>query len=320
MKRRKQLTRDLLPLVEERVAGCNLCAKQRAQVFLVEVCKRLSFTQAETKRVAKSFICPSCEAGPHLYDTVAEWELDEWTDLLRSRRWQKSYGSRLWSLVEHLKETPSLALLHPAGRDLLVAVRRARISTIEDNPWWRAGCANDPTPPPASRFLPADPHKVPIQQGRFNQAVQVALYAADSPDTAATEILGESEGDVWIAGLAFRRPLRLLDVRIRILGERNPQGLLLAGLNLSEPRHEGDKAPREWVITRFIADLVRQRRSVDGILYTSSRRLPFSKNIVLFKSVPTGVSTPPARYRWTWQHFGAPFDLIRSHLKAELMP
>jgi hypothetical protein len=113
--------------------------------------------------------------------------------------------------------------------------------------------------------------------------------------------------------------LRLLDVRIRILGEGNPQGLLLAGLNLSEPRHKGDKAPREWVITRFIADLVRQRPTVDGILYTSSRLPPFARNIVLLKSVPTDVSTVPARYRWAWKHFGPPFDAIRSHLKAELM-
>jgi hypothetical protein len=133
-------------------------------------------------------------------------------------------------------------------------------------------------------------------------------------------VLGESEGDVWIAGLAFRRPLRLLDVSTRILGEGKPQGLLLAGLNLSAPRHEGDRAPREWIITRLIADLVRKRPGVDGILYTSSRLLPCAKNIVLLKSVPTEVSTLPARYRWAWKHFGPPFAPIRSHLKAELTP
>ena len=64
MKRRKQLTRDLLSLAEERVAGCNLCAEQRAQVSVEEVCERLRFAQAETRRVEKSFICPACEAGP----------------------------------------------------------------------------------------------------------------------------------------------------------------------------------------------------------------------------------------------------------------
>lgn len=320
MKRRERLTRDLLPLVEERVAGCSLCAKRRAQVTVEEVCERLRFNQAETRRVRRSFICPYCEAGPHLYDTVAEWEPDEWADIVRSRRWQRLYENRLRSLVEHLEKTPSLALLHPAGRDLLAAVRRARIATVKDNPWWRACCANAPAPPPANRFLPADPHKAAIPAGRFNYAAQVAFYAADSPDTAAAEVLRESEGDVWIAGLTIRRPLRLLDVRIRILGEENPQGLLLTGLNFSEPRHEGDTAPREWIVTRFIADLVRQRPGVDGILYTSSRLPPLAKNIVLLKSAPTDVSTSPARYRWAWRHFGPPFDAIRSHLKAEVIP
>jgi RES domain-containing protein len=319
MQRRTQLTRNLLPLLEERVAGCNLCAKQRAQVPVEEVCERLRFTLAETRRATKSFICPSCEAGPHLYETVAEWEPDEWADLLRRRRWQKLYASTLQSLVKHLEKTPGLALLHPAGRDLQAAVRRARISTVEDSRWWRACCAGNLVPPLASRFLPADPHRVSIPPGRFNHAGQVALYAADSPDTAAAEVLGESEGDVWIAGLAFRRPLRLLDAGIRILGEGEPQGLLLAGLNVSAPRHVSDKAPREWIITRLIADFVRQRPSVDGILYASSRLLPFAKNIVLVKSVPTEVSTLPARYHWAWKYFGPPFAAIRSHLKAELM-
>src|SRR5271154_32786 len=100
MARRGRLTRDLLPLVEERVEGCNLCAKHRAQCLIEEVCERLRSPGGETRRAAKSFICPSCEAGPDLYGTVAAWEFDEWADLLRRRRWQRTYGMRLSSFVK----------------------------------------------------------------------------------------------------------------------------------------------------------------------------------------------------------------------------
>lgn len=114
-------------------------------------------------------------------------------------------------------------------------------------------------------------------------------------------------------------PLWLLDLRVRILGERSLQGLLLAGINLSAPTQEGDAAPREWVVTRFIADMVRSRPTLDGILYTSSKQLPFGENIVVLKSVPVDVSTAPAHYRWSWKTFGFPFEAVRTHMKAEPM-
>jgi RES domain-containing protein len=315
--KRGRLTRDLAALVEERVAGCNLCSSHRSQVVIEDLCERLGFSLAECRRTARAFICSHCEAGPQLYETLAEWEPDEWADIRRRRRWERRYGHRLWSMVELLERTPSLGLLHPVGQELLAAVRRGRISTVTNNPWWRACCKGDATAPPAARFLPADPHAVSIPAQRFNHAGQAALYVSDCPDTASAEILVEEEGALWIAALRFKRALRLLDLRIRILGEGAGQALLLSGLNLSQPKAAGDKAPREYVLTRFIADLVRRRHSVDGVIYTSSRLAPFGTNLVVVRNVPVVVSVAPARYRWSWKMLGPPFGSIRSHMKAE---
>jgi hypothetical protein len=134
-KRRRRLTRNLLPLVEERVAGCNLCAGHRFQVPVEDICDTLRFTTAETRRVAGSFVCPYCEAGSGTFDTVAEWEPQEWADIRRGLRWQRTYGDRLGSLVEHLEHTPSLGTLHPAGAALVAAARRGRVTTLDEGPW-----------------------------------------------------------------------------------------------------------------------------------------------------------------------------------------
>lgn len=322
MRKRGRLTRHLVHLIEERIAGCSLCSGQRPQVSVDELCGRLRLRGSESERVVRSLICPNCEAGPHLYDTLAEWEPNEWAEALRSRRWQRAHEHRLWSLVELLERTPSLGLSHPTGRDLHASVRHARITTLTDNPWWRGCCKNEPSAPPPIRFLPANPHAVAIPAQRFNHAGQVALYVSDSPDTAAAETLREEgeEGELWLAALTFQRPVRLLDFRIRILGDESSQGLLFSGLNLSQPRDLGDQAPREYVLTRFIADLVRSRPLIDGAVYTSSRLAPFGTNVVAVRDVPVVVTTAPARYRWSWKMFGAPFDAARSHMKAEVVP
>lgn len=299
----------LVQLVSEMIAGCNQCSRHRGQASLDEICHRLHLTKSQTKRVIRELVCPGCEASPSLYKTVAEWEPSEWADILKSKRWVARYAGSIRSLAKHIERTPSLALLHPAAKDLTRAVKRATVSTIEEPEWWRACCADQASVPTAERFLPADPHAFNISPGRFNHATQTAYYAARNPETAAIEVLREPKGSVWIARLAFSRSLRLIDLRIRLLGATSLQGLLLTGINFSEPRDEDDKAPRAWLITRLCADLVRTRPRVDGIIYTSSLRPPVSDNIVLVRRVPVKVSSSPEKYTFEWDNLDFRFNL-----------
>ena len=76
--------------------------------------------------------------------------------------------------------------------------------------------------------------------------------------------------------------------------------------------------PREYALTRFIADLIRSRPKVDGIIYTSSRGhiQLFGTNIVLVREMPVALATAPRLYRWDWKMMGPPFGGTRSHLTA----
>jgi hypothetical protein len=291
----KRLTRNLVAIATTRIAGCNLCARSRGQIYVEDLCKSLRFTYSEASRVERALICPGCEAGPALYRTLAEWESDEWRDIQRSSQWELKYSRSLRSLRTFLEETPSLGLLHPFGKYLHESVRQARLTNVESGLWWRACKVNESdVPPQNSRFEFADPHRVPLNPQRFSQAGQTSLYMASAQETCAWEILRRPEGSVWIAGIHIERPIRVIDVRIRLLGT-SKRGCLSAGLRVSDPKNEKDKFPNEYLIPRFIADLVRRRPRVDGILYTSSIR-ELGDNLVLIRQVPIKVEVPPEKY------------------------
>jgi hypothetical protein len=290
----KRLTRDLIAIATARIAGCNLCARSRGQIYVEDLCKSLRFTYSEARRVERALICPGCEAGPALYRTLAEWESDEWRDIQRSSKWELKYSRRLRSLRTYLEETPSLGLLHPFGRYLHESVNKAHLTNVESGLWWRA-CRVDESnvPPQNSRFEFADPHLVPLNPQRFSHAGQTSLYMASAQETCAWEILRRPEGSVWIAGIRLERPIRVIDVRIRLLGT-SKMGCLSAGLRFSDPKDE-DKFPNEYLIPRFIADLARRRPRVDGILYTSSIR-ELCDNLVLIRRVPIKVEAVSEKY------------------------
>ena len=228
-----RLTRDLAILLAQRVAGCDLCASTRVQEYAEDICEKMHFSSAEINRVCKNFTCPNCEAWPRAYRTLAEWEDKEWSAILRSHHWNRRHAGEISSLLRFLEKHPSVGLLHPAAKAMLTAVKRAPCTIVEIREWWRACCPKEESAPPDSRFMPSDIHAYQIPPGRFHHAGQMSFYAADSHETSAIEVLRKLDGAIWIAGVTFNKPLRVLDVRSKMLGDKSPLGFLLAGLNLS---------------------------------------------------------------------------------------
>jgi RES domain-containing protein len=297
--RRARLTKKLCITVQDRLAGCDLCVGPDDEVVDVkDVCRTLHLRVRETNRVVRHLICPNCEAGPHEYGQVARHSPEVWRDLTTHRRWRERYARELSKFAQFLQKYPSLGAQHPLGRRIASAVARARTTTVEPKRWYRAR-PNTPAPLPRDAFLPPDPHAHEVGVGRFNHAGQAAFYAAASPETCCAEKLREDPGEVWIAEVSVDEPIRVLDLRVRILGRGLSGPLLLAGLGVSVPRDPADHSPSAYAITRYIADLVRKRRHVHGLVYTSSRDEPFGENLVLVKDpYPITVRADPRRYRW----------------------
>ncbi len=69
-------------------------------------------------------------------------------------------------------------------------------------------------------FLPPDPEKIPIPEGRYNHAGQAYWYLANSDCGAAAEVTGQGERLAWIQRFQIDELADVLDVRAWSAGER----------------------------------------------------------------------------------------------------
>jgi len=128
------------------------------------------------------------------------------------------------------------------------------------------------------------------------------------PAAAAEESLREridARDGLVIGRMSVTASVRVLDLRVSVLGESPIRSLLLEGLvhtgALRRPTAYEDKSLPQYRVPQYIADLVR-RRGLAGIVYSSSRGLPLefpATNLVLFR-VEDGMvnASSVGRYRW----------------------
>ena len=142
------------------------------------------------------------------------------------------------------------------------------------------------------RVFPAQPQRA----YRFNHTGQLTLYLADDPRTAVVEVLQEDKlkevrAGLWIADVEISSPLRVLDVRMPMpfidhKGQPSILQTLLTGSFLREKKKRKDQFQPQYLVTRFVADLVRYR-NLDGVYYTSCHEYlfrddVFGTNLVVF--------------------------------------
>jgi hypothetical protein len=198
---------------------------------------------------------------------------------------------RLVDLGHFIKQYPTLAALHKTGKELAAAVGKARVSVVEPRRWFRCldGKSAD-----IERVFPIQPQRA----HRFNHVGQLAFYLADDPRTAVLEVLQEEKykevpAGLWLAVVDINSPLRVLDVRMPLpfvnhKGQPSILQTLIAGSFLREKKTRKDDCETQYRVTRFVADLVRDRK-LDGIYYTSCHEYPyrddvFGTNLVILKT------------------------------------
>ena len=279
------------------------------------------------------------------FDKVMAYTETEWREMRRHQSFHQRFRSRFDAFSEFIVRNPLLGGLHPMGIRLARAVRQTPYIALEPSIWFRARRGRDiPGETTEQDVLPADPRKVSLGAGRFNSPGQLGYYLADSQGTAAGEVLPYAEtialmhdrdpqleaSDVSehlgippavaeeslreridardglvIGRISITAPVRVLDLRVSILGESPIRSVLLEGLvhtgALRRPTDYDDKSLPQYRVPQYIADLVRHR-GLAGIVYSSSRGLPPefpATNLVLFR-VEDGMvkAISIGRYRW----------------------
>jgi hypothetical protein len=295
-KRLGRRTSKLLTLAHGRLSGCATCMPDCVNADIDDTLRPLRLNSHERARLFRVLRCPGCGDDIRPFQDVQAYEPNELREMRRQERWHREYRPILTKFDRFVAAYPSLGGLHDVGKRLASAIERARVVTLPAGSlWFRATREQEAT----------DPNFVHKGGGRFHGPGQRALYVADDPIGATVELLREDmtkESTVWIKELTLTRAVRVIDLSITLLGTHSPLPLLLEGMRFSVRRlAEEGPASDEYHLTRYIADLVR-KRSVDGLVHTSSRVHPFrddvfSSNLLLTRAVPFSVERDEP-HRW----------------------
>jgi len=279
------------------------------------------------------------------FNRVVAYTETELSELRRHQAFLDRYARCFDTFNEFMVSHPLLGGLHPIGIKLARAVHSTPYVTMEPATWYRARRGKQIQGEPTEQdLLPPDPRYFALNAGRFNSAGQLGYYLATYPETAAAEILPHAETvalmhdrnpqvdagvvaqhlkvptllaeqllkdrieskDILVIGrVRIASPVKVLDLRVSLLGESPIRSVLLEGLvhvgALRRPTDHEDQSLPQYRVPQYIADLVR-RRGLAGIVYSSSRGLPEDfppTNLVLFRVEDGGVKVLSMdRYRW----------------------
>lgn len=320
-RRRGRPTRVLAELAEERFYGCEECWENNALWDLDEVLKPLKLTVRERRRLMKALRCPRCEAQivDYFYDKVVAYEAEELRHAQKLKRYNMTFRPMLTALHAYLLKYPLLGGSHHAGKVLHKAVHRIRPKTLEAGVWYHARHDRGEVPQ-IKDFLVRDPITQERRAGRFNTFGQTAYYAAVAPELAAIEMTGTRDRDkrIWIAPVRITKHIRVVDLRIQMLGKDERLPLVLSGLIYSgvvSAFTDNDKSLPQYRVPQYIADLLRSRK-IEGVLYTRTRDSGFrnpeawGENLVMLSPELEHVELVSDPVLYCWQQDD--FDLFTS--------
>lgn len=304
-RRRGRRTRRLLEVAWKKFRACEKCSPRQSDDDLEDVIARLRLNRRERDRLERNLYCPNCGMQLSLFDRVAAYTQEQLQYIARSDYWNKKYVAEFDEFHEFLVRHPALGGLHQMGQRFAKAIKKAPTFRLEPATWYHACVPKEKPHCHEEDFLPRDPRKCEVGDGRFNHARQFAYYASNDPEFAATEpkkikremekfaisrrknaSIRKEEGVlVYVARIMLLTPITVLDLRHITLESKQglPLPLLLEGM-----AHEGranravqlltDKSYPQYRVPQYIADLVRWRM-LDGIMFTSSREIPFKPDV-----------------------------------------
>src|SRR5579863_8060491 len=135
---RGRTTRRLIELARERFSACDECARE-AYDYLEETLRRLRLSPQEYRRLRLSLTCLRCDRrlNDPYFQRVVAYSAEELRVDRRHQAFVTKHAKRFEAFQRFLLAYPLLGGLHPFGRELAQAVRRARIVRLEPATWYR---------------------------------------------------------------------------------------------------------------------------------------------------------------------------------------
>jgi hypothetical protein len=236
------------------------------------------------EEVAEIVRCPYCHAHHELYEEVGTKFEGELRFESLMDKWYEAHAPKLEEFHNFLEKYPYLGAAHDFGKEIRDGVASFPSTTLKDVIFYRARRIMDGRDYTVDDFLPPDPKKHTIGEGRYNHAGQSVLYLSDDKDGAAIECLNDGESRAWVQGFRIREIEKILDLSEEEDWADEETTMLACGLTHSGavrlPVDRKISWKPEYFVPRFIADCAKEK-GFNGILFKSVRH--WRSNLVLFQ-------------------------------------
>ena len=235
------------------------------------------------EEVAELVSCPCCGNSYELWEDVGRKSEGELHYESLMAEWYESHEHRLDEFHEFLTKYPYLGAAHDFGKELRQVISEFPSTAIAGELYYRARRVESGREYAIEDFLPPDPAKCFIGEGRYNHAGQSVMYLGADKIGAALECIREGENRAWVHGFRISRIENVLDLSDEeTWAGENTQLLAFGLMHSGAVRRFADRSNSwkpEYFVPRFIADCAREK-GFNGILFKSVRH--WNSNLVLF--------------------------------------
>jgi hypothetical protein len=240
--------------------------------------------------VAELVNCPSCGNSHELWEEVGRKSEGELHYESLMAEWYENHEHRLEEFYEFLTAYPYLGAAHDFGKEIRKVISEFPLTTVKDDLFYRARRIESGQEYTLENFIPPDPAKCSIGEGRYNHAGQSVMYLSADKIGAAVECVHEGENRAWIHGFRISQVEKILDLTAdEDWADESIQLLAFGLIHSGAVRRFADRSNSwkpEYFVPRFIADCAREK-GLNGILFKSVRH--WNSNLVLFNYDPATV-------------------------------
>lgn len=242
------------------------------------------------EEVAELVSCPYCGDHHDIWDEVGVKSQGELRYEALMNEWFAKDANQLDEFYGFLTKYPYLGAAHDFGKKLRDGIATFPSTTLTDQVFYRARRITSGKPYTLADFMPPDPAKHSVGEGRYNHAGQSVMYMADGKDGAAIECVADAEDRAWVHAFRIRQVDKILDLSDEEAWANEDMPALACGLmHTGAVREFSDRTSSwkpEYFVPRFIADCAREN-GFNGILFKSVRHS--QSNLVLFTYDATNI-------------------------------
>jgi hypothetical protein len=164
------------------------------------------------EEVAELVRCPCCSTSHELWEEVGRKSEGELHYESLMAEWYENHEHRLDAFYEFLTTYPYLGAAHDFGKEIRKVISEFPSTIVSNDLFYRARRIESGREHSLEDFVPPDPAKCFVGEGRYNHAGQSVMYLSADKIGAAVECIRDGENRAWIHGFRISQVEKILDL------------------------------------------------------------------------------------------------------------